>query len=126
MKWTKTDILHWHRRALPACKVDSQRLKVSIELGELYGAYDYASKLEEIADVYIASVALWMRFHDSIGKFIFERIENAKKWEEIAKAVDIKMDINAEEREFVLVGKEWRHKELAAAYCALKTQPPKG
>jgi hypothetical protein len=111
MKWSKTKILEWHRRAIPACKVDSQRLKVNLELAEYYDAYDYASKLEEVADVYISSVALWMRYHDNMGKFIFKNIEKYKNWPQISEAVDIKMDMNNEEREFVLVGKEWRHKE---------------
>jgi hypothetical protein len=66
--------------------------------------------LEELADYYIASFALYSRYHDYSAKFVCERIEHLKGFEKIKKAVDEKMDINAT-RVFKKINGEWRHVE---------------
>lgn len=111
--WTKDDIFRWHMEALPDCTINEQRIKAHKESKEFYDARktdDYASKLEEFADVYIANVALWVRYHDFNGRLMVEFIERSKKWDEIAEAVDCKMDINAT-RKFIRKNGEWRHDE---------------
>lgn len=112
MEWNLTKIAKWHRQALCGCKVTQQRKKLHLECREYFDALKfgtYAAKLEELADVYIAAAALYMRFKDFSGWFVVQRIEKMKAWPEIADAVDAKMAVNVE-REFVLIGDEWRHK----------------
>lgn len=112
-QWSKDDILRWHLKALPLCTIQDQRIKVNREAREFYRAEkrkDYVNKLEEIADVYIASVALWKRYHDYAGRLMIEMIEHRRKWNEIADAVDCKMEINATRKFYKKYG-EWRHEE---------------
>ena len=111
--WTKDDIMRWHMEALPECTINEQRIKAHKEAKEFYDARkfgDYAAKLEELVDVYIANVALWLRYHDHNARLMVEFIETLKKWLDIAEAVDCKMEINAK-RKFVKKYNEWRHEE---------------
>ena len=111
--WTKDDILHWHIEKMPDCTKAEQYIKGNKEAKEYYDARkfgDYASKLEELADVYIVNVILWLRYHDHNARLMVEFIETRKKWLEIEKAVDCKMEINAK-RTFIRKYGEWRHLE---------------
>lgn len=111
--WTKTMILNWHFDALPDCNINDQRIKVHKEAREYYYAKLHKDKkgmLEEIADYYIASLVLYMRYHDYSAKFICERLEKSKSFDRIKQAVDEKMDIN-ETRVFKKINNEWRHIE---------------
>lgn len=108
--WTSANIAVWNKSKFPKNSATKQRRKLAGEMQEFKEAITPAHRLEELADVYIASAALWTRYHDFNGRLMVEFIERSKKWNEIADAVDCKMDINAT-RKFIRKFGEWRHDE---------------
>lgn len=112
-KWTKKEIVDWHRKAIPECTLAQQYSKVNREAQEfLYAKHhnDKAGMLEEMADIYIVNVVLAVRYNNNMAKLLCRWIENFRNFETIKEAVDSKMDINAK-RKFKWLNGEWRHFE---------------
>ena len=87
MKWTDEAIVEWHKNTFPNCTVEEQAQKVKEEIQEVINTLIYADGMdryiEEVADVYIASLVLKQRFGVDLRLPISEAIE--KKMDENAK-----------------------------------------
>lgn len=89
MIWTDKDIVDWHIKTFPCCSVEEQAQKVKEEIQEVINTLINADGtdryIEEVADVYIASLVLIQRFGVDLRLPILE-------------AIDKKMDINAKRK----------------------------
>ena len=111
-KWTDEAIVEWHKKAFPNATLETQLKKVEDELQEMQDAIDKFLKdktssddpIEEVADVYIASVVLAVRFNSMVGALVYNihiksiselMIKSADSAGAVLKAVDAKMDKNA-------------------------------
>lgn len=61
------EIIEWHKKTFPDVTYESQVRKLEEELSEVMKAKTLQEQLEEFADVYICSLALWKRFDSFIG-----------------------------------------------------------
>lgn len=92
-KWTDEAIVEWHKKAFPNATLETQLKKVEDELQEMHDAIDDlifkrttddTHAIEEAADVYIASVALFGRFDSRLGALALNYIMDVE--EEMIKA----------------------------------------
>ena len=89
MKWTDKDIVEWHKKTFPLCTIEEQAQKVKEEIQEVINTLINADGtdryIEEVADVYIATLVLKQRFGVDLHLPILE-------------AIDKKMDINVKRK----------------------------
>ena len=128
MKWTDEQIVEWHKKAFPNATLETQLKKVEDELQEMQDAIDKFLKdktssddpIEEVADVYIASVVLAVRFNSMIGALVYNihiksiselMIKSADCAEAVLKAVDAKMDKNVKREWNETTPGYYQHKE---------------
>lgn len=105
------DIVAWHEKTFPDITLGELLLKLEEELGELEDAKwkDGFEFLEEIADVYIVSCALYFRFESYIGLHFLETFDSTPK-KIIKDAVKDKLSKN-KKRKWHKVNGIYRHKE---------------
>lgn len=99
--WTSANIAVWNKSKFPKNSATKQRRKLAGEMQEFKEAITPAHRLEELADVYIASAGL-TRFGGNdaiIGNFICSVLESEDKKGKLQYAVGQKMLENIE-REF--------------------------
>lgn len=116
-KWTNEAIVEWHKKAFPNATKETQLKKVEDELQEMSDALDDllfkrttddTKAIEEVADVYIASVALFSRFDSRLGALALnyimyienEMIKEARQGVpnaaiKLRETINAKMDKNA-------------------------------
>lgn len=87
MKWTDEAIVEWHIKTFPLCTVEEQAQKVKEEIQEVINTLINADGtdryIEEVADVYIATLVLKQRFGVDLHLPISEAID--KKMDENVK-----------------------------------------
>lgn len=83
-------MIEWHKKTFPNATLESQLLKVESELREVREN----PSLEEWADVFISSKALYMRFGSEIGFLVNDIVKLTIP--DIDKAVEEKMKKNRE------------------------------
>lgn len=110
--WTNEKIVEWHKRTFPNATLETQLRKVEDELQEmkdagmlfLDGKVEHEFALEEVADVYIAAIALVGRWDSRVGavicNFVIDMIGGLAQVDEIyvkvfQKTINAKMDKNA-------------------------------
>lgn len=96
--WNSANIATWNKARFPNNTGEKQRVKLAGEITEYNEAIKPEHKLEELADVYIASAGL-TRFGGNdakIGSFICSVLEGADKKGRLQYAVSQKMLINIE------------------------------
>ena len=102
MKWTDKAIVDWHKKTFPLCTIEEQAQKVKEEIQEviktLVNDEGMDRYIEEVADVYIASLVLKQRFGVDLHLPISEAIEK-------------KMEVNCQ-REWEKVDGVYRHKKV--------------
>lgn len=101
MKWTDKEIVDWHKKTFPLCTIEEQAKKVKEEIQEVINTLINADGtdryIEEVADVYIATLVLKQRFGVDLRLPILE-------------AIDKKMDENVQ-RKWTKVNGVYRHKD---------------
>lgn len=96
--WTSANIAVWNKSKFPNNTAARQRMKLAGEITEYNEAVKPEHKLEELADVYIASAGL-TRFGGNdakIGSFICSFLESMDKKGRLQYAVGKKMLENIE------------------------------
>lgn len=87
MKWTDKEIVEWHKKTFPCCTIEEQAKKVKEEIQEVINTLINADGtdryIEEVADVYIATLVLKQRFGVDLHLPISEAID--KKMDENVK-----------------------------------------
>lgn len=108
----KSEIVEWHKKALPECTFEGELLKLDEELSELI-ADQRAGRIEqsheELADVYIVSLVLAKRYKSNIGKYFVGLIEEHPA-PHLLDNVSRKLEIN-KKRSWHMVNGVFRHKE---------------
>ena len=78
MQWSSDKIVAWHCMVMPNATIETQMRKVEDELAEFREAmYEYTQEdgslsdaIEELADVYIASLILERRYESAVGSLV--------------------------------------------------------
>ena len=110
-EWNIDSIGRWNKRTFPNNTTRCQRIKCMNEAKEYYKANTYRSRIEELADFYIANAGLYGRFSDESGMLICELMKDLDYWDEINNAVQEKMQINLSRKWYKTTQGEWRHVE---------------
>lgn len=103
-------IVNWHTRTFPDCTKAEQLLKLDEELREVCDFMRENKKpqaYEELADSYIAAVALAVRFDSTIGKYFVSLIEERPS-PKLIEEVNQKLAIN-KKRKWHKVDGVYRH-----------------
>lgn len=103
-------IVNWHTRTFPDCTKAEQLLKLDEELQEVCDFMRQNKRpqaYEELADSYIAAVALAVRFKSTIGRYFIGLIADYST-PELLKKVNQKLAIN-KKRKWLKVNGVYRH-----------------